>query len=83
MKLSRLSALLSSMPALERFLRRPAGSNAASTTGKYGEYLTPAEARNVLFAYIKSEGLEHPTVSATPSEAVDSTSMELLPTFMS
>lgn len=38
------------------------GSDAASATGKYGEYLTPAEAREVLFDYIKTEGLDHPTV---------------------
>lgn len=47
-----------------RFHARAAmkGSDAASVTGKYGEYLTPAEARGVLFGYIKAEGLEHPTV---------------------
>lgn len=38
------------------------GSDAASAMGKHGEYLTPAEARDVLFAYIKAEGLEHATV---------------------
>ncbi|CAM9555183.1 unnamed protein product [Scytosiphon promiscuus] len=37
------------------------GSELASVTGKYGEYLTPAEARDILFGYIKAEGLDHPT----------------------
>lgn len=45
-----------------RVVLKYSGSDAASATGKYGEYLTPAEAREVLFAYIKTEGLEHPTV---------------------
>lgn len=47
------------------------GSNAASVSGRYGEYLTPSEARDVLFGYIKAEGLDHPTVregcSSTPA----------------
>lgn len=43
---------------------RKKGSDAASATGKYGEYLTPAEARDVLFGYIRAEGLGHPTVRA-------------------
>lgn len=42
------------------------GSEAASVTGKYGEYLTPAEARDVLLGYIRAEDLDHPTVRQQP-----------------
>ncbi|CAM9755272.1 unnamed protein product, partial [Sphacelaria rigidula] len=46
---------------LSHNIKKMLGAEAASTTGKYGECLTPAEARNLLFAYIREEGLEHPT----------------------
>lgn len=36
--------------------------------GKYGECLTPSEARDLLFAYVKREGLDHPTASEDSSE---------------
>ncbi|CAM9600970.1 unnamed protein product [Laminaria digitata] len=46
---------------LSHNIKKMIGTNAASVTGKYGEYLTPSEARDVLFGYIKAEGLDHPT----------------------
>lgn len=48
----------------------PEGGELSSRTGVYGEYLTPSEAREVLFAYIQQEGLEHPTASVSPPAGV-------------
>ncbi|CAM9378933.1 unnamed protein product [Ectocarpus sp. 6 AP-2014] len=55
-----------SLKAFELFklshnIKKMLGSDAASARGKFGEYLTPAEARDVLFGYIRAEGLDHPT----------------------